>query len=340
MITPIVTIADNIPVAPGTNVKIPIFLINAGDIGAIDIQLQYDPNILQLPDSNGNIINPNINKGEITQDFQITSNVNNQEGIVRINLLSFNNLSQSTGIIVELDFSVVANLEPSTVSLIDLLEVGLNEEETTVNDGNIIVSENSPQSDLIPTFFDVINDHVIDGNATVNFTIFNQGSGAANSFTVDVYYSNDANINPAEDTLITTKIYDGLQVGKVIEESLSINLDKNVLKSQPDADDGINLGINHRSSREDYLGIIINGENLNQGAGLDRDNITYFPWDINQDGRVTPMDAIFVINNLDRGISNNNIRADLNLDNNITIDDLNEILGRFGYSINDTVFND
>ncbi len=340
MTNPIATIPDNIPVAPGTNIKIPILLINGVNFSAIDMELKYDPNILELPSST-NLFNPNIKTGEITDNWQIYSNVNSELGTVKIALIpTINIIPKATGIIAELEFTVKNNLETNTTSILDLQKVALDEQEVSLNNGSIIVSNETPEPELVGTFFEAVSDHIIDANTNINFTILNQGIGTADNLKLDVYYSQDDNINPEEDTLITTKNYANLASGQIIDESLPISIPKNDLILSANTDDPVNLGKDHQSLNTDYLGIIIDGNLVTLEKGINSDDITYFPWDVNKDGKVTPTDTIFVINRLGQTVSNDNRKADLNLDNQITMEDVNEIYGRLGYSINDAVFND
>ena len=51
--------------------------------------------------------------------------------------------------------------------------------------------------------------------------------------------------------------------------------------------------------------------NVNQGVGIDKDDVTYFPWDNDGDGNVFPSDAIYVINRLTQTVPPADARADL-----------------------------
>lgn len=83
------------------------------------------------------------------------------------------------------------------------------------------------------------------------------------------------------------------------------------------ADDVTNFDNEYVSSSYDYIGILINSgvesnSTLNAAAqkGISTDDITYFPWDIDGNGLVTPTDAIFVINRLGQSTPEADIRAD------------------------------
>ena len=56
----------------------------------------------------------------------------------------------------------------------------------------------------------------------------------------------------------------------------------------------------------DYLGLVVDSgsavleldenNNFNRVQGLDKDHITYFPWDIDGNGLVTPTDFVSIVN--------------------------------------------
>ncbi|NBD31953.1 MAG: hypothetical protein GVY17_03005, partial [Cyanobacteria bacterium] len=67
------------------------------------------------------------------------------------------------------------------------------------------------------------------------------------------------------------------------------------------------------------------------------DDITYFPWDIDGSGQVTPSDAIFVINRLGQTANAENALADFDGSGEITPTDSIAAINRLGYSINSEV---
>ncbi len=241
-------------------------------------------------------------------------------------------------------------------------DVGTIEIKVIANDGNggtvrdifnlTVISIDDDPADLLAVNFDVISDRILAGETQVTFSIKNEGIGTAKSFKVDLMYSQDRNIGDSEDLVIRTLSYENLEANDtLIVDSLQVSLSNNIrnaLLANAINDDPIGLGIDRLSTNQNYLGLIIydnsaqliednTANNSNQGKGQDLDDITLFPWDINNDGRVTPMDAIFIINNLGETITNNNQLADVNNDN--LIDNLDAIasISRLGYRVNSSV---
>jgi hypothetical protein len=69
-------------------------------------------------------------------------------------------------------------------------------------------------------------------------------------------------------------------------------------------------------------------------------NITYFPWDIDGSGQVTPSDAIYVINRLGQTTTPENALADFDGSGQITPSDAIAAINRLGYAVNPTIFGD
>jgi hypothetical protein len=89
------------------------------------------------------------------------------------------------------------------------------------------------------------------------------------------------------------------------------------------------MGAGHVSTSVDYLALI-----TNTGTLLALDDITYFPWDIDDSGQVTPSDAIYVINRLGQTTTAENALADFDGSGQITPSDAISSINRLGYTIN------
>ena len=200
--------------------------------------------------------------------------------------------------------------------------------------------------DLLPTVFDATEDHVLTGATTVNFTLLNQGNVAAVAFDVQIIYSNNEVIGDGDDVVLETISYDGLEVGDTLVGEVGVSLDVPSLYNNAIIEDTINQGVGYVSNNTDYLGIIIDyGAVISEGNeenNTSQDDITYFPWDLNDDGVVTPTDFVSVVNNLVQSVTDNNRFADLNGDGSITsVDALGvgestaPLRDRLGYLINE-----
>ena len=197
---------------------------------------------------------------------------------------------------------------------------------------------------VVATTFDVTNDHVITGLANVTFTLANRGNTDATDISAAIVYSDDDIIGNEDDLIVETIAIGDLVSGGEIEQSISVQLSRELLNSRAQADDITGLGNEYVSGSYDYLGILINLDSESNAIpdaalqkGISTDDITYFPWDIDGNGLVTPTDAIFVINRLGQSTLNANIRADFDGNGLITPTDAISAINRLGYEINGTV---
>ncbi|MBE9061111.1 pre-peptidase C-terminal domain-containing protein [cf. Phormidesmis sp. LEGE 11477] len=198
---------------------------------------------------------------------------------------------------------------------------------------------------VVATTFDVTNDHVITGQANVTFTLANQGTTDATDISAAIVYSNDDIIGNEDDLIVETISIGDLVSGGEINQSISVQLSRELLNSRALADDVTGLGSGYVSESYDYLGIVIDPDSeanspLNAASqkGMSTDDITYFPWDIDGNGLVTPTDAIFVINRLGQSTPKADIRADFDGNELITPTDAISAINRLGYGINSIVF--
>ena len=224
--------------------------------------------------------------------------------------------------------------------------VGYAERAPNVADA-ITTPVNATDRNIVSTVFDVVNDHVLNGEANITFTLANQGTTATGEFTVDIIHSDDDIIGNGDDIIVDTITIDGLDGGAQLTQNISVQLSKSLLNSRAELDDGSGQVNGYVSTSYDYLGIVINDGSQPEDAvtapqskGITKDDITYFPWDIDGNRTVTPTDAIFVINRLGQATSEANRLADLDGNGLITPTDAIATINRLGYSINSSVFED
>ncbi len=230
--------------------------------------------------------------------------------------------------------------------------------EYTIADGNdgsdtamATVSINPNQNldlDLVVTSFDVVSDNVIGGEASVSFSIENQNLATSPDVEIAIVYSDNEIIGDVDDLIIDSYSLNSLEGGESLQQYLDIQLPINLLETRVNIEDPLNQGAGYVSRHTDYLGVVIDPDQLlnnevnrdnnsNQGKGIDLDDITYFPWDLDNDGFVTSLDAMSVINILGQTVSPSNERADFDGDGFITSIDTISIINRLGYSINNSV---
>ncbi len=200
--------------------------------------------------------------------------------------------------------------------------------------------------DLVALAFDAASDHVLTGQTNVTFTIANRGLTSAEEFEVGLYYSDNETIGDSDDNLLQTITIEGIGTGERVTQTVQLQLPIALLNNRAQNDDLTGLGPDYISDSLDYLGLVIDSNNVitevdetnnaNQGKGLDVDEITYFPWDIDGNGTVAPTDAIFIINRLGQSVPSADPRADLDGDGQVAPTDAISAINRLGYKINPT----
>jgi hypothetical protein len=182
---------------------------------------------------------------------------------------------------------------------------------------------------VVAAAFDVTNDHVLLGEANLTFTLVNQSSMPLEEFEARVVYSDDDIIGNSDDQTVNTYTATDFLVGEQVTDGLIIQLPQDLLNSRALADDLPGMGAGYISTSYDMVALVAPA-----GDVLAMDDITYFPWDIDDSGQVTPTDAIYVINRLGQTTTPENALADFNGDGLITPVDAIAAINRLGYSIN------
>ncbi len=208
------------------------------------------------------------------------------------------------------------------------------------------VSIHPPQIDLIGTSFDATPDHVLRGQTNVEFTITNAGADDTfSSFDVHIVLSVDGVIGNGDDVIVpgSAVTISSLAMGASDTRTVSLQLDQAVLFNQALAANPIGQGVGFMSSEELTLGLVIDpghvitetneNNNFNQGQGIDEDNITYFPWDLDGSGQVEPLDALFAIQQV--GTSHPDVDFDGN--GTVTSQEALSAVQRIGYMRNEAV---
>jgi hypothetical protein len=179
----------------------------------------------------------------------------------------------------------------------------------------------------------------------VTFTVANVGSADAGAFDVDIVWSDDGTIgnggDGADDELVVATVsVSSLAAGATTTRTVPVDLDRVELYSRAVRDDPPGLGVGYVCSELDTLGIVIDPasaiaetnrtNNFDQGDGVDKDTITYFPWDTDGNGQVAPTDAMYVINRI-RG---SDPIADQDGNGQVSPTDAIAVINRVGYLVN------
>jgi hypothetical protein len=205
------------------------------------------------------------------------------------------------------------------------------------------------QPDLVALVADARQEHVLAGLTTMSFTLKNQGQAAAGAFDVEFVLSDDAIIGNADDVVVARITISPLAAGASIEGTVNLNLPVPVLYAWALRDDASGMGTGYLSTSSDYLGLVIDPDNvvaesaetnnLNQGLATDKDDITYFPWDLDGDGSVTSADVDAVSAWLYQAAPASDPRVDLDGDGQVTSVDRQAVLDRLSYCRNDAVIS-
>ena len=174
--------------------------------------------------------------------------------------------------------------------------------------------------DLLAIAFDSTIDHVLGGQTSVTFILQNQGSQDAAEFDVNIAFSDDDILGNEDDQTLQTITLPGLSVGELLTRTVELQLPLAQLNTNALDEDAVGQPTGYVSLNKDFVGLVIDAENAitelsetnnqGQGKGRDLDDVTYFPWDIDGNGQITPTDAVFVINRLGETVDETNAAAD------------------------------
>ncbi|MFG0263763.1 MAG: cohesin domain-containing protein [Rhodopirellula sp. JB055] len=192
-----VNIPDDLTSAPDAIVSVPVNIDSATGVRAAEIRLSYDTSVLDLDADD-------IDFGSVwgtDGDTQVTANVDDAAGTVVIFVSASSALTDVSGSLVELPFSVASDAVVDSTSVLDLTEVSLNEGQITVDpspvsgtdstDGLITITAAATGDDSISGFVyaDADNDNSLGtGEAIpgVTITLTNTSTGAELQTTTDV----------------------------------------------------------------------------------------------------------------------------------------------------------
>lgn len=192
-----VNIPDDLTSAPDAIVSVPVNIDSATGVRAAEIRLSYDTSVLDLDADD-------IDFGSIWgtgSDTQVTANVDDAAGTVVIFVSASSALTDVSGSLVELPFSVANDAVVDSTTVLDLTQVTLNEGQISVDpapvsgsdstDGLITITAAATGDDSISGFVyaDANNDNVVGtGEAIpgVTITLTNTSTGAEIQTTTDV----------------------------------------------------------------------------------------------------------------------------------------------------------
>ena len=206
---------------------------------------------------------------------------------------------------------------------------------------------NVVENDFVPTAAAAVQDHVLNGEFDFEYSVQNLGPDASGAFSADIVLSQDEVIGNEDDVVVDTLELAGLGAGEEISGTHATVLDKESLYDRAVEDDPPGGGTTYESTSAEWVGLVVDPEdlveetnetnNVSQDKDVGKDDVTYFPWDIDGSGMVTPTDAIFVINRLGDTDPDMNPLADLDGSGGVAPTDAIGVINRLGYRINPAV---
>ncbi|MEL6603647.1 MAG: hypothetical protein AAFP20_10540 [Cyanobacteria bacterium J06614_10] len=208
-------------------------------------------------------------------------------------------------------------------------------------------SDEDSDIDITVRDFDVLQDRLRAGRTDVVFTLQNTGLSVANSVEVDILYSDDSRLGNEDDLVVGTFEVKNLPPKELLTQKVSVRLPNDVLSERALTENMPNKGLGYVSTGTDFLGVHIDprnklpetneANNLNAAKGVGLDDVTYFPWDVDNNGRVTLRDAVYTLSRLGMPTNSRNQITDFDRDNLISSSDAIAIFNRLGYRINPTI---
>ena len=208
------------------------------------------------------------------------------------------------------------------------------------------ITFNAPDPDIAVSSFDIKNNKIASGLANISYKLSNFGQVDSKEFNLKIYHSDDNELDKDNDLQIFSKLFkDGDIVGEgatdVITGELQVPVDE--LYKNAKAEDAIGPELGKTSSSKDWLFMDI--EPLTEQADSILSNntksleVTYFPWDIDGNGRVTSVDAITMVNNIGDAPLVNGVSSIYDLNGDGTVDQIEvmDIVQRIGLQVNNDV---
>lgn len=166
------------------------------------------------------------------------------------------------------------------------------------------------KANLRGTAFDAISDHVLGGRTDVSFTVQNSGTTTAAAFDTHIVWSPNNILGDSDDVNVpgTKQTFADLAANASESRTISVQLDQPTLFAHASQATPADSSTGFVSTEVSYVFLVVDAANAvsetdetdNSGRGhlSDSDDITYFPWDKNGNGGVTPLEALDSIRNI------------------------------------------
>lgn len=215
----------------------------------------------------------------------------------------------------------------------------------TGSDGTDVGATEFVPIDLGSSEFAIHSDHVNFGVTEVTFSIKNDGDEETSAFRTHLTWSTDPILGNGDDQIVsgTEQNFPGLSPGETETRRLEVRLNRQQLYAHAKSADPPGEVTGTASQEIGYLLVIVDvgnevaeaNETNNSGfvKGKQADDFTYFPWDLDGNGVVTPRDARRMISS----IGSRDFQKDLNGDGVVTALEALDVLQRIGYRRNNVV---
>lgn len=236
-------------------------------------------------------------------------------------------------------------------------DAATNQNEAAPENATATWTTEATPPDMVATAMNIPTKHALAGAMEVQFTIANQGGAPTGSFDVDIIVADtDACTADPTATVVGTETVSSIApagTADVTVDRLQMELSvRQTLFQRAVADDPGNQPKPYEVTNREYLCLVIDptnviaeadeGNNSDQGVGVDADVFVYAPYDTQSvGGEVVLGDLLLVVQNFgataDPGETAQQVydreRADVTADGVIVLGDLLEVVQRFEYTI-------
>ena len=287
------------------------------------------------------------NSGGLIKDLGATFSSFSPSDSTDLATITFNVLSPG-----DLDLSLRQSLSP----FYDTTIFGKDGDQrafSSFNETSLTLS--APLPDLAVTHFEISQPHASQGLVDINYQISNYGQADTEPFMLELHLSDKKDDfdpkNISASSLVWQQSFQadaitGMGRTDILQTQVQLPrelLYKHALRDDPVTGSGVDFGTNSDSS--EWLHLVIqpssdDADTLSMNNSRS-DSFTYFPWDVDGNGRVSMSDAIEMINRIGRAPEHDTGHTqihDLNGDQVIDQIETMAVIQRIGLKINHDVF--
>ncbi|MEY2644894.1 MAG: hypothetical protein RLZZ611_1543, partial [Cyanobacteriota bacterium] len=280
-----------------------------------------------------------------------SGSIDNQSGIIKDLGAALSSFSPSVNTaIASVRFEVLGpgnaelSLRPSLSPYLETTIFGADGDQRALSQyATETLKLTAPRPDIAVNRFEAAHKKAQQGIIELSYEIANYGHTNSQGFWVNLHLSDDASFDSTADPIIWRHYMPADAItglGSTGLQRLTAQLPRDVLYQHALAEDSINPKFGSISSSKDWLHLSVQAE-TEAGDSIAFNNtrtlpFTYFPWDVDNNGRVTMADAIAMVNRigpapLQQGLSQ---LHDLNGDAFVTQSEVMAVVDRIGLNVN------